>query len=272
MRNIKNAGIKELFEWPQQEMDFHLMSQGHRGQRAGRKRVDCPARLSAAAKDSPKLQPLSMIPLKPNKKVLKKKLRKPFSGVLSSRRTSYQANRDFSFSELSNYLSYLMGNGKERDNGLDRRKKIYPSGGGLYESRIFLLIHRVKGVTPGLYFYDDEARRLYLLKQLRHVCFELLLFPVVATARQIKPPGPQVQLFILADLKRMRWAYEGIVYRTALCNATVLMTYGLLVAEAMDIGTVPLGQYPADFLSYELSLPETEFPLMTQYCLLGKIR
>jgi SagB-type dehydrogenase family enzyme len=155
-------------------------------------------------------------------------------------------------------------------NGLDRRKKNYPSGGSLYESRILLLIQRVEGFAPGLYLYDDENHELGLLKRMIELAPDLLAFPYTATHRKLSLPPPQVQILIAADLGRLQWAYVGIPYRIALCNASILMYHGLLWAEALGFSSVPLGLYPSNLIAEAIGKEEWEFPIMTQYLLVGR--
>ncbi len=197
-----------------------------------------------------------------------------FADLVKRRRTRYQAFCDLTWRDFSFYLRSLMAVSKGPFNGLDHRKLSYPSGGGVYESLVLFTVQRMEGLPAGRYYYDDQKHKVGLLSSILDVPISLLTYPVFATAVHLskKPKIPQIQIFILADLGRLSWAYRKIAYRTALTNASILMYHGLLCAEYFGFSAAPMGCYPADVLSQFIGKPEHKYPLMTQYCLFGRSR
>ncbi len=262
-----------LEDWSAVDLEFHVASQGRAGtSQKGRYRQSCPDELKQKIwfSSNSRLEslPIQKLP-KPRKK---RNTDISFSALIKRRKTRYVAARDITTLELSTFLSEMMAAGKPRFNGLDNRKRRYPSGGGVYESVIAILVRQLEGIADGLYFYDERKHQLRLIKPLAQLSPQLLLIPcyTLGLGQKMKNPRPpQIQVFILADIARLSWAYREIVYRTALSNASVLLYHGLLIAEAHRFAAAPMGYYPSDILADELGIKESTLPLMTQFCLLG---
>jgi hypothetical protein len=72
---------------------------------------------------------------------------------------------EISSHDLSDFLFYSAGclnETKEKILGVEvkRKRRTYPSGGGMYSSRVFLCIYNVEGIEPGVYIYQPVSHSL----------------------------------------------------------------------------------------------------------------
>ncbi len=126
------------------------------------------------------------------------------------------------------------------------RHRPYPSGGGLYELRVFLAIGSCQGLAPGLYRYQSVEHDLSFVTGGSPDVERLLEMAAVIT----RAPRPvQVLLLLSADFGSMAWKYESMAYATILKDTGVLMQTMALVATAMDLALCPLGGGDSDLFS-----------------------
>jgi SagB-type dehydrogenase family enzyme len=93
--------------------------------------------------------------------------------------------------------------------------KTSPSGGALHPLEAYALIRNVKGISPGIYHYDDEGHRLELL---RPGCSGAELKKLLAGQDWFC--GCAFVIFLTAIFPRSQWKYEHPrAYRVVLAEA-----------------------------------------------------
>lgn len=115
----------------------------------------------------------------------------------------------------------------------------YPSGGGIYETDIVVLAHRVTGLEPGAYLY---RRGSHSLRQLKGdiADFDALLFGAAEAAVQ-GMTRPQALLILAARFPDLAVKYQGIAYALMMKHVGVLQATIAYTAVAMGLGAVALG-------------------------------
>ncbi len=130
---------------------------------------------------------------------------------------------------------------------LDRRGETearpYPAGGAIYETEVYVIVHRCEGLEAGLYCYRPDDHSLHLVAP-RSPELEGLL-KLAAAGAMISTP-PQVLLVLTARFARMAWKYETIAYATMLKHVGVIFQTLYLVATAMGLAPCALGGGGAD--------------------------
>jgi len=114
----------------------------------------------------------------------------------------------------------------------------YPSGGGVHDLELYLIVTDVEGLPPGAYRYAAEAHALEPLDAARAACEALIASALRASAA---PAPPQVLVKIVSRFARIGWKYRAIAYATTLKNVGVLYQTMYLVTTAMRLGGCALG-------------------------------
>jgi len=120
----------------------------------------------------------------------------------------------------------------------------YPSGGGVYETDIVVIAHRVDGLEPGAYLYRRASASLKPLHGNPEKCEELLLGAANACGTGII--RPQALLVFAARFPDLAVKYEGLAYSLMVKHVGVLMASVAYTATAMGLGSVPLGTGNSD--------------------------
>ena len=119
----------------------------------------------------------------------------------------------------------------------------YPSGGALYETQVYVLVHRCEGLEAGLYHYRVDDHALYRVSG-HTPDLELLLKSAMANAILNAPP--QVMLILTACFARVAWKYETMAYAVMLKHVGVILQTLYLVATAMGLAPCGLGAGSAE--------------------------
>jgi SagB-type dehydrogenase family enzyme len=122
----------------------------------------------------------------------------------------------------------------------------YPSGGALYETEVYVLVHRCEGLEPGLYSYRAEDHALYRVAG-PTPDMEWMLRSAM-TAAFLKEP-PQVMLVLTARFAKMAWKYETMAYAAMLKHVGVIFQTLYLVATAMGLAPCALGSGASDLFA-----------------------
>lgn len=120
----------------------------------------------------------------------------------------------------------------------------YPSGGGIYETDIVVIAHRVAGVEPGAYLYKRASRSLQPLVGDPAQNDALLMFAAEATGNGVQ--RPQALLVLAARFPDLAVKYEGIAYALMVKHVGVLQATIAYTATAMGLGAVPIGTGDSD--------------------------
>ncbi len=198
----------------------------------------------------------------------------PFGEVVRSR----HSERDWSGSELrladlaellARVMEVIPRTVQAAGETLEFDGRPYPSGGGLYETDVVVLAHRVEGLTPGAYLYRPGARSLTPLAGDRNRADLLLVGASQGAGNGTE--RPQALLILAARFPDLAVKYEGLAYALMLKHAGVLMATVHYAATAMGLGAVPLGTGNSeDFaaatgLDYYLHGPIGEIAISTHW-------
>jgi SagB-type dehydrogenase family enzyme len=172
----------------------------------------------------------------------------PFTAVLEGRRSIREhGSRPVTRAELGELLYRAMGLRQavlfDRGEGEARP---YPSGGGLYETSVYVLAHRCEGLKEGLYCYRAEDHSLYHVAE-RSADTDLLLKTAMANAMRTAPP--QVLFVLTARFARMAWKYETMAYAAMIKHVGVIFQTLYLVATAMGLAPCALGAGSAEIFA-----------------------
>jgi SagB-type dehydrogenase family enzyme len=110
---------------------------------------------------------------------------------------------------------------------------------------LYLIVHSVDGLKPGVYFYARERRQLELLREgdFRKQAGYLGL-------EQEIPADASVDVFFLADLHRIIEAYGNRGYRTTQLEAGIIGGKLYLAAYALRLGASGLTFYDDDVVNF----------------------
>ena len=114
----------------------------------------------------------------------------------------------------------------------------FPSGGGMHDLELYLVVREVAGLAPGAYHYMAAQHCLEAQAADSHAIDSLL---AGATRATMTADPPQVLIVIASRMVRMAWKYRSITYATILKNVGVLYQTMYLVATAMGLGPCALG-------------------------------
>jgi SagB-type dehydrogenase family enzyme len=152
--------------------------------------------------------------------------------------------------ELSRLLFYTGGINVER---WGHRLRAAPSAGALYPIEVYPIIHRVEGLTPGLYHYNVADHSLSLLQDddlkgaiSRHGLTQEFLGQA------------NLVLVLTAIFQRLRWKYQERSYRYALLEAGHLGQNVYLAATSMGLGACAVGAFLDDGLNAMLGVDGVE--------------
>ena len=120
----------------------------------------------------------------------------------------------------------------------------YPSGGGLYETDMVVIAHRVGDLEPGAYLYERASRSLRPLVGDPGQIDALLMFAAESTLNGVT--RPQALIVLAARFPDIAVKYEGIAYALMVKHVGVLQATIAYTAVAMGLGAVPIGTGDSD--------------------------
>ncbi len=139
---------------------------------------------------------------------------------------------------------------------VELRDRPVPAGGSLHELEVYPVVHRVAGLTAGLYHYNPDEHRLVLLAHAGAGTERLLAQAAGAGAMTATP---QVLLVFTARVDRLAWKYRGLSYSLVLKHVGVAQQALYLVATAMGLAPCALGDGDrAGFAAVSGTNPVTE--------------
>lgn len=148
--------------------------------------------------------------------------------------------------ELSRLLYYTGGINTER---WGSKLRSAPSAGALYPIEVYLVIHNVGGLNPGLYHYAVKEHALELLRAddlRREIVSHGLMQEFLGQANLV--------LVFTAFFQRSRWKYQERSYRYALIEAGHLGQNVYLAATSMGMGACGVGAFLDDNLNAMLGV------------------
>lgn len=189
--------------------------------------------------------------------------------VIRNRRARREmTGEQLSTEELSTLLYYTCGVTERREvevpgmNGLEdetteQHLRAYPSAGGLYPVRAYLLLTNPPGeLDRGLYFYTPEKHALRVIKRDPDLSERIeddegLFRTFEGTAN---PCEAGVTLVLTAQFWRSMIKYGPRAYRLVLQESGHLVQNAMLVAESQGLAATPLSTYNDDPLNEYLEI------------------
>lgn len=175
--------------------------------------------------------------------------------VLAERRSIRDyAERPLDAETLSTFLFHTFRVRARFDPPAGEESKIsrpYPSGGGLYEHELYLVVRRCEGITAGIYRYDGARHALVLRNDSPDDAQAMLNVAAAATGHSARP---DVLLTLTARFQRMSWRYRSIAYANILRTTGAIYQTMYLVATALDVAPCGLGNGDADLSARVLDL------------------
>ncbi|MFF3763439.1 SagB family peptide dehydrogenase [Streptomyces sp. NPDC001922] len=119
-----------------------------------------------------------------------------------------------------------------------------PSAGGLYSCDLFLLVNRVTGIEPGLYYLHPGRRELQLVRADRGWA------DVTAqTGYQDRADEAAAMVIYTGAFRRNQWKYRERGYRTVLLDCGHLAQSVVLTATALGLVAHPMIAFVDDYFN-----------------------
>lgn len=148
---------------------------------------------------------------------------------------NYDTSASLPAAVVARLLQRTFGAQEVRDVGphAEVLKKTSPGGGGLHPTEAFVLVQRVDGIAPGLYYYHPIAHELRPLRTMTREEAAALALQMVAEQDWLA--NAPIQVVMVARVERSFWKYRNHhkAYRALSLDAGHLsQTFYLLAAEA----------------------------------------
>ncbi len=140
----------------------------------------------------------------------------------------------------------------------------YPGGGADYELEIYVLAHRVDGLTRGLYWYDPLD---HVLVEISSWTTDLDRLAGDVAGKTGTADVPDAALLLTARMKRLTYKYESIPYAVALKDVGALYGTWYLTATAMGLAPCAIGGGDSELLATVTGVPPFEEPRVGEFLL-----
>ena len=160
----------------------------------------------------------------------------------------YNTQSTLSLTQLSQLLYLAQGITWD-----EREFRTVPSSGALYPLEIYPIVHRVDGLSPGLYHHAIKQHRLELINpgDLRR--------PLVQAGLNQDFLGEAQVCFVVSGIfQRTRWKYHERTYRYVLMESGHLGQNMYLAATALGLGVCCIGAFFDDALNQLLGIDGKE--------------
>ena len=160
------------------------------------------------------------------------------------------SNQPMTLEELSRLLYYTGGINTDH---WGSKLRSAPSAGALYPIEVYLVIHNVESLQPGLYHYGVKDHVLELLRA------DDLRAAIVSHGLMQDFLGQANLVFVFTTIiQRLRWKYQERSYRYALLEAGHLGQNVYLAATSMGMGACAVGAFLDDDLNAMLGVDGQE--------------
>ncbi|MEV8341583.1 SagB/ThcOx family dehydrogenase [Streptomyces niveus] len=164
------------------------------------------------------------------------------------RRRSWAAMGDgeLTRAELAHLLTLSYGTTGAAVAGRDLRLPLRatPSAGGLYSSDLFVLVDRVSGVEPGLYYFHPGKRLLQLVDDER-----TLVEVAEYTGYRDRAGEAAVMVVYVGAFRRNQWKYRERGYRTVLLDCGHLAQSVVTTATSLGLVAHPMIAFVDDYFN-----------------------
>ena len=233
-RILRNGAAPEIEElWEPHDLHFHTRSRpGH-----FEKRYGGTWRVGSDYDVSPVAKPITSDNV--IKLAVGRDLRMPLENVLERRVSVRDAQTPLTVEQLGEFLWHSARIKTEFQHPAGHlSKRPYPGGGARYELEIYLAVHDVTGLDPGVYRYDPRGHQLEQYGP-TGPAWERVLTDSMVFSRKKTPAN--VVFMIAARFDRVTVKYEAMAYSLVLKDAGVLIGTFYLIATALGLSPSGLG-------------------------------
>lgn len=178
------------------------------------------------------------------------------SDALKKRRTSWEFKGDLNKEDLFKLLINSFGGIDEFKGDKPFRKRTYPSGGGLYPIRPYILINKVKGMKGNcLYLFDGNDNKLKLIRD-DIDSSEMYKYTSLTYSGIASYDNASIYVFFATDLTETMPKYGLLSYRLSLLETGHMAENLMLCAAALGKASVPYGGLFEKELNKYLGLKE----------------
>jgi oxazoline/thiazoline dehydrogenase len=153
--------------------------------------------------------------------------------------------------------------GYRQGENLTLTRRVYPSGGAVYELEIYLAVQACDGIEAGLYHYSPDAHDLTLTTPFTPDVAHLVR---QASSAALTENG-QILVLMTARFQRMARFYHTLGYSLILKHVGALMQTMYLVATAMHLAPCAIGSGDSDLFADITSIPYFEEGLVGEMLL-----
>lgn len=181
--------------------------------------------------------------------------------VLEKRHSSRSVYGAVKLGTLQKLLNFVVGD--RVLSGIENSRynpvgRIYPSGGGVHELSVGLVINNVDGLSPGVYWFNSSTC------QLLHLAAWTEQTESISKAYMGAIGGndcPAVMGVVFSDISRLAWKYEAIAYATSLKNAGSLIACLNVAANALGLNFCAVGGGETASTKAAFSAPSDVWPV-----------
>lgn len=162
---------------------------------------------------------------------------------------------------LSTLLAYACGTARsverefeQLDETVNQQFRTYPSGGALYPVEVYLLVRNCTEIDSGVYHYDHREHRLRLLESADDSFDRVLSRTVMSPKSVVDVTRAGMMIVLTGAFWRSKAKYGPRGYRFVLQESGHVAQNLQLVADALGLGSVPLGSFHDDRLNGLLGL------------------
>ncbi len=164
----------------------------------------------------------------------------------------------------------LKGAGVRHDDGAKTSKlqRWAPTGGNLGSVELYVAAANVKGLEPGLYFYQSQEHSLAYLNHLERAEYEELLQHAVLTGSESQPDA---LILAVGAYHRVGHKYSTFAYRVINLDAGVALAQMHMVACSLGISAQTISRWADDAIAELLDLEDIQEMVTAVLALQGTI-
>jgi SagB-type dehydrogenase family enzyme len=185
---------------------------------------------------------------------------RPLDASLTSALSQRRSRRTFSgasiaLADLATFLGHAAGvTGRTPAYGFTQLpQRPFPSSGGLGSPELYVCVHRVDNLPPGVYRYAPTKHALEIVQQ-----HDVVAFLAKQTFGQTFVEQGALTLVLTGVYERLRWKYGERGYRYMCMDAGFLGQSLYLVGEAMGLGVCAIAGFYDEGVEKVLEIDATE--------------
>ncbi len=150
----------------------------------------------------------------------------------------------------------LKGAGVRHDDGkTNKLQRWSPTGGNLGSVELYVVVSKVEGLAPGVYFYQSHDHTLAYLRQMEREEYESLLQRVVLIDSGMQP---DVLILSVGAYHRVGHKYSTFAYRVINLDAGVALSQMHMVARSLGISAQTVQRWADDAIADLLDLEDIQ--------------